>query len=52
MDVGVEICSLQNFDSAGVAKEPVQAPSPSFAAIERDPQRTHFNYRLVIRKAV
>jgi hypothetical protein len=36
-DVGVEICTLQNFGSASVAKESVQAQSPSFAAIERDP---------------
>jgi hypothetical protein len=34
-----EICSLRNFGSVSVAKEYVQAASPSFAAIERDPQR-------------
>jgi len=38
-DVGGETCSLRNFGSASVAKEYVQAASPSFAAIERDPQR-------------
>jgi hypothetical protein len=38
-DVGAEICSLRNFGSVNVAKEHVQAQSPSFAAIERDPQR-------------
>ena len=38
-DVGGEICSLRNFGSASVAKERVQAQSPSFAVIERDPQR-------------
>jgi hypothetical protein len=38
-DVGGEICSPQNFGSVSVAKEYVQAQSPSFAAIERDPRR-------------
>ncbi len=38
-DVGGEICSLRTFGSVNVAKERVQAQSPSFAAIERDPQR-------------
>ena len=39
-DVGDEICSLRNFGSASVAKERVQAQLPSFAALERDPQRS------------
>ena len=39
MDAAGEIYGLQNSGSANVAKECVQAPSPSFAAIERDPQR-------------
>jgi hypothetical protein len=39
MGVGVEICTRQNFGSASIAKESVQAQSTSFAAIERDPQR-------------
>jgi len=38
-DVDAEICSLRTFGSVNVAKEHVQAQSPSFAAIERDPQR-------------
>jgi hypothetical protein len=38
-DVGGEICNPQNFGSVNAAKESVQAQSPSFAAIERDPQR-------------
>jgi hypothetical protein len=38
-DVGDETCSLRNFGSVSVAKEYVQAHSPFFAAIERDPQR-------------
>ena len=38
-DVGGEICSLRTFGSVNVAKERVHAQSPSFAAIERDPQR-------------
>jgi hypothetical protein len=38
-DVVVEICSLRNFGSVSVAKECVQAASPSFAVIERDPRR-------------
>src|SRR6187397_825621 len=38
-DVAGEICSPQNFGSVSVAKEYVQAQSPSFAAIERDPRR-------------
>ena len=38
-DVVGEIWSLRNFGSVSVAKEYVQAVSPSFAAIERDPQR-------------
>jgi hypothetical protein len=38
-DVGGEICSLQNFGFVSAAKESVLAESPSFAAIERDPQR-------------
>ena len=38
-DAAGEICSLRNFGFASVAKEYVQAASPSFAAIERDPQR-------------
>jgi len=39
-DVGDEICSLRNFGSVSVAKERVQAQLPSFAALERDPQRS------------
>ena len=35
-DVGGEICISRNFGSLSVAKESVQAQSPSFAAIERD----------------
>jgi hypothetical protein len=38
-DAAAEICSLRNFGFVSVAKEYVQAASPSFAAIERDPQR-------------
>jgi hypothetical protein len=38
MDAGGETYSLQNFGSVNVAKEYVQAQSPSFAAIERDSQ--------------
>ena len=38
-DAAGEICSLRNLGSVSVAKEYVQAASPSFAAIERDPQR-------------
>lgn len=38
-DVGGEICSPQNFGFVSVAKEYVQAQSPSFTAIERDPRR-------------
>ena len=38
-DVAGEICSPRNFGSVGVAKEYVQAQSPSFAVIERDPRR-------------
>jgi len=38
-DVGGEICSSRNFSSMTVAKEYVQAQSPSFAAIERGPRR-------------
>jgi hypothetical protein len=38
-DVGGEIYVSQNFCSLSVAKEYVQAESPSFAAIERDSQR-------------
>ena len=34
-----ETYTLRNFSSVSVAKEYVQAASPSFAAIERDPQR-------------
>jgi hypothetical protein len=37
-DVGGEICIPRNFGSLSVAKEYVQAQSPSFAAIERDPR--------------
>jgi hypothetical protein len=37
-DAAGEICSLRNFGSVSVAKEYVQAASPSFAAIERDPR--------------
>jgi len=43
-DAGGEIYGLQNSGSANVAKECVQAPSPSFAAIERDPQTISSNY--------
>lgn len=39
MDVGGEIYILRNSGSVSVAKEYVPAQSPSFAAIERDPQR-------------
>src|SRR5437667_3695333 len=39
MDVGDEIYILRNSGSVSVAKEYVPAPSPSFAAIENDPQR-------------
>jgi hypothetical protein len=38
-DAGGETYSLQNFGSVNVVKEYVQAQSPSFAAVERDPQR-------------
>jgi hypothetical protein len=38
-DAAGEICSLRNFGSVSVAKEYVQAQSPSFAVIEPDPQR-------------
>ena len=38
-DAAGEICSLRNFGSVSVAKEYVQAASPSSAATERDPQR-------------
>lgn len=37
-DVGGEICIQRNFGSLGVAKEHVQAQSPSSVAIERDPR--------------
>ncbi len=37
-DVDGGICSPRNFGSVSVAKEYVQAQSPSFAAIERDPR--------------
>jgi hypothetical protein len=43
-DAAGEICSPRNFGSVGVAKEYVQAQSPSFAAIERDPQRIDSNF--------
>jgi hypothetical protein len=38
-DVAGEICGPRNFGSVGVAKEYVQAQSPSFAVSERDPRR-------------
>ena len=37
-DVGGEICIPRNFGSLSVAREYVQAQSPFFAAIERDPR--------------
>jgi len=39
LDVGGEICNLQNCGSVSVAKECVQAQSASCVVIERDPQR-------------
>ncbi len=38
-DAGGETYSPKNFGSASIAKEYVQARSPSFAAVEHDPQR-------------
>ena len=51
-DVDGEICSLQNFGSVNAAKESVRAESPSFAAIERDPQRFVYSLQHVFREAV
>ncbi len=49
-DVGGEICSLRNFDSVSVARESVQAQSPSFATIERDSQRFILTIKRIFRK--
>src|SRR5438105_2590421 len=43
-DAAGEIYGLRNSGSVNVAKQCVQAPSPSFAAIERDPQTIGSNY--------
>jgi hypothetical protein len=50
-DVGGEICSPRNFDSASVAKECAQVESPSLAAIERDSQRFILTIEGIFRKA-
>ena len=44
MDAAGEIYGMQNPGSANAAKECVQAPSPCFAAIERDPQTIGSNH--------
>jgi len=51
MDVGGEIYVPQNFGCVGAARECVQAQSPSFAVIERDPPFILIHQR-VLRKAV
>jgi hypothetical protein len=49
-DFGGEICSLRNFGSVSVARESVQAQSPSFPTIERDSQRFILTIKRIFRK--
>ena len=49
-DAAGEICSLRNFGSVSVARESVQAESPSFATIERDSQRFILSMKRIFRK--
>jgi hypothetical protein len=51
-DADGEICSPRNFGSASFAKECVQVQSPSFAAIERDPQQSILKLNASSKEAV
>lgn len=50
--LAAKLYSLRNFDSANIAKECIRAQSPSFAEIERDPQRFILNYQRIFRNAI
>jgi len=52
MDVGGEIYILRNSGSVSVAKEYVPAQLLSFAAIERDAQRSILNHHRIFRKPI